>query len=703
MAKKLTSTKARKILHDKEVHGHPLTEKQRKFFGAIAGGAKPYKAEEGGWLDKYEQGGLVLKQKTHDNYGKKANPNNPDVKLPLGFKGWAYNTKGRNYSPAWGGQFKDGGNIMPAMAGANQTVPMYQMGGVLPGAVGFTYARTQSPAPSNGPYAKKTKASAQNGKEMQYYQEGLDFKPKTISKNGGWLDKYEKAQVGKYIPSSTGDIASYYPAIKRMKEQPKMDQTKAEAKKREEQERSRKAIENQPTIGPAKPDYRTDREKAAQRNEMARREVMRNSALAQTMGSFTPSGSRDIGVIGAETFVNMNPLITGPFLSGTRLYGQASGQNPYGFGESTAGNVMGAVGMLGDAAFLRSAVPSGTASQLGRYITTETPVKNVYKINPFAEKLKDANKSYRVAGRDAYEDFVKTGTVRSVTPMPEPGMSFAERIQQRPTGFPSFQKGFADLRYLPEEGGVVFETDLPTFRRGDINPVTGNRIKGRHYAHRVIDPETGKTVTSIPASNIKVYEGTPNWLRGFQQIEGDVGSQLIKMKDADKQLRFIPGNLQKGKFPFKFKQKENLRQNILDWLNKSYAVPGAVGVGAAALGSDEEVPKQQDGGDIPVDPMGYWNPENIGNPVIIPSNDITMEGVDQPLIGISDTGDIQYMEPGEDYEFEGSSVLEIPVAKRGVSVNNADAQPRKKLDQLLNFTNYNKPTAKNGKWLDKYN
>jgi len=79
--------------------------------------------------------------------------------------------KGFNYNGAWGG----------TMA----------MGGSLPGAVGFTYARTQSPAPSNGKYAKKTKASAQNGQEMKYYQEGLDFRPKTISRDGGWLSKYE--------------------------------------------------------------------------------------------------------------------------------------------------------------------------------------------------------------------------------------------------------------------------------------------------------------------------------------------------------------------------------------------------------------------------------------------------------------------------------------------------------------------------------
>ena len=73
----------------------------------------------------------------------------------------------------------------------------------------------------------------------------------------------------------------------------------------------------------------------------------------------------------------------------------------------------------------------------------------------------------------------------------------------------------------------------------------------------------------------------------------------------------------------------------------------------------------QDGSEIPVDPMGYWNPENVGNPVIIPSNEITMEGVDVPLIGISDTGDTQMMYPGEDYTFDGELVTEYPVMQPG--------------------------------------
>ena len=46
-------------------------------------------------------------------------------------------------------------------------LPPFQMGGSIPGAVGFSYARTQSPAPSNGSYAKKTKASAKDGEVIK--------------------------------------------------------------------------------------------------------------------------------------------------------------------------------------------------------------------------------------------------------------------------------------------------------------------------------------------------------------------------------------------------------------------------------------------------------------------------------------------------------------------------------------------------------
>jgi hypothetical protein len=86
----------------------------------------------------------------------------------------------------------------------------YQMGGSIPGAVGFTYARTKG-IPSEGPYAKKTMPSAQNGQEMKYYQEGLDWRPKTISKNGSVI----KDDMGQWAhPGEITEINSPYITMK---------------------------------------------------------------------------------------------------------------------------------------------------------------------------------------------------------------------------------------------------------------------------------------------------------------------------------------------------------------------------------------------------------------------------------------------------------------------------------------------------------
>jgi hypothetical protein len=55
-----------------------------------------------------------------DNFGKANNANDSDVSLPEGFVGIGYNTKGRNYSPAWGGQFQYGGIIPIAQSGVTE-------------------------------------------------------------------------------------------------------------------------------------------------------------------------------------------------------------------------------------------------------------------------------------------------------------------------------------------------------------------------------------------------------------------------------------------------------------------------------------------------------------------------------------------------------------------------------------------------------
>ena len=41
--KKVSKSKAKEILRHGSVHGHDLTDKQKKYFGFIAGGEKPKK------------------------------------------------------------------------------------------------------------------------------------------------------------------------------------------------------------------------------------------------------------------------------------------------------------------------------------------------------------------------------------------------------------------------------------------------------------------------------------------------------------------------------------------------------------------------------------------------------------------------------------------------------------------------------------
>jgi hypothetical protein len=67
-----------------------------------------------------------------------------------------------------------------------------------------------------------------------------------------------------------------------------------------------------------------------------------------------------------------------------------------------------------------------------------------------------------------------------------------------------------------------------------------------------------------------------------------------------------------------------------------------------------------------ITPYGQW--EYPGEITTIPSNEITMEGVPYPVLGISDTGDTQMMYPEEEYEFDGESVTEYPIAQNGKKV-----------------------------------
>ena len=58
------------------------------------------------------------------------------------------------------------------------------------------------------------------------------------------------------------------------------------------------------------------------------------------------------------------------------------------------------------------------------------------------------------------------------------------------------------------------------------------------------------------------------------------------------------------------------------------------------------------------DPMGQW--KHPGKCTMIPSNNITMQQVNYPVIGIDDTGHIKMMHPEKTYTYPGTKVFEIP-------------------------------------------
>lgn len=75
------------------------------------------------------------------------------------------------------------------------------------------------------------------------------------------------------------------------------------------------------------------------------------------------------------------------------------------------------------------------------------------------------------------------------------------------------------------------------------------------------------------------------------------------------------------------------------------------------------IPTGQMGGELQVNPRGQW--DGPGN-YRIPSNDITMQGVDFPVMAVPDNGQPIVMQPGEDYYFQGANYVdEYPMFQEG--------------------------------------
>jgi len=70
--------------------------------------------------------------------------------------------------------------------------------------------------------------------------------------------------------------------------------------------------------------------------------------------------------------------------------------------------------------------------------------------------------------------------------------------------------------------------------------------------------------------------------------------------------------------------------------------------------------KLQNGGQIPVSNAGLY--EYPGQPVMVPSNDITMEDIDYNVLAVPDNDEPVIMTPDKKYKFKNSNVvMEYPL------------------------------------------
>ena len=375
--------------------------------------------------------------------------------------------------------------IRRALATANKD--NMAMGGSLPGAVGFTYARVAGSAPANGKYTKKTKASAQNGKEMKFYQDGLDFKPNSIAQDGKKLTK-----------------------------------------------------------------------------------------------AGCPPGHVNIDGRCIDTqSVAYDKL---------RNYGIGYFDKDNVFNTSTSDLPEVVVKSKSASDFINSAVQSfsdRTTDESGNSVYTPVTPGQKYAFDQIG-------KQYGFPEVKSQEKYV----------------------DENPYSFYSFGHGHYADNTVYADNLTTYLKELPhhlqrkTLKKDWILNDLPAYIKGE-------DPYNVKGTTEYAAHSII----EPNIRDQFDEYENEYNKRFVRKDISPKEIL------------------------------KKWGIPAK---------------KKQDGGAI-VDPMGQW--AHPGEVTIIPATDITMEGVDYPVLGISDTGDQQMMYPGEDYNFDGEYVTEYPMMKNGGWLN----------------------------------
>ena len=107
-------------------------------------------------------------------------------------------------------------------------------------------------------------------------------------------------------------------------------------------------------------------------------------------------------------------------------------------------------------------------------------------------------------------------------------------------------------------------------------------------------------------------------------------------------------------------------------------------------------PSQFKKGGVIKDNRGQW--AHPGEITEIGSNNITMQGVPYPVLGVSDQGDTQMMYPEQDYQFRGNKVTEYPMMQKGGTFLTVGGEYHKIYKNADGDIIVNHPKEDKGKW-----
>ena len=478
---------------------------------------------------------------------------------------------------------------------------------------------------------------------------------------GQWLQRYQtKGQVNNF-----GLANQPYHAITNPEGyHPKISDVLNVAQKRQQE-----ASDTRPTI---KQGYKELPYEKRAREQKLREEAQQNSELAQTMGSFTPSGSNPAaGAIGAETFANMNPLLTGPIMSTSRLYGAGRSMvdpntyNPYfSSDKGVTGNIMGGLQLAGDVGMLHAS----TRTPQGSFNAEPNP-------NTRVEYSDFKNRNSRV--KQAWEDSKKQQAGIPAT---------AEQYRK-----------FVQKQQLSNQAGDIIRNI------GAEDPTQGGAYQAPKDKLTWKDPKTGETIYQLDASDYgnfktpELYKEAQMDLRNFKRKDWQ---KLIDQRNANigqaKQLgifgkqsgydpkMFSNKNLIGGKqfpgfdipdymenlgadMPMYFRDPYGSVHNVSGIEHPNQMIPYkglkvTEGLSPNKFGG-EQLFKQKKGGMI-TDPRGQW--AHPGQNTRIPGGNITMQGVNYPVWAKASNGQERMMYPGQDYNFPGAKhVDEYPMLEEG--------------------------------------